>query len=495
MRLYVNLDNLQFISAPGVNRVPEAITFKRGDAAVVQVRFLDGGVTPVRLPEGVALVFVVKAQGDYDGTPLAISDVWTAPPIGEFDYTCYPNFNTVELNTALRSDGFVGNDLPYITTMFEITWSVGAGLPTSTKTFPLTVYNDLYKGSEASPTPASLSYPPANTILTEADVPRFAPAGSAPLPTPIPDTVFGVDSSGGWIQRTAAQLKSFLNLVIGDIAGLATQLSNLSTQIAGKANASDVATALALKPDASAISGKADLIYVDTQLALKADKTELIPFATKTEVATDLGALSSIKADKTELTGKQDTLGNAATLQKIGEAAGVPTWNGGDWPGAGGLTDSGVGVSLIDSPPFTLRRVIAGTGISIAVVGSALQINASGTANGAASIVSGYASDSFQGIGTQSGLVDISTGWGWFGKGNAMYMMIGQSWDTFTGVPNTSLTTISTGSGWLGDGAPVSMYLGHSYDNFTGTPSGTITQVTTGSGWASAGWYFTVSST
>ena len=405
MRLYVDLDTLQVVTAPGVTKPLEKVELKRGDAAVIQVQFLELGSVPTRLPEGAALVFVAKAAGDYDGSPLAICDSWVTPDAGAFDYTCRPNFNTTQINTLLESDGIIGNDLPYIPAMFEITWVVGLELPTSTKTTRLVIYNDIFKGSEASPTPASLSYPPPSSLLTQADAARFALVGHThlgPQVAPVASTVLGAGADSAWVQRNASELKSFLSLVVPDINGLTAAL-------AAKADAESVAISLALKADADSTAAA---------IAVKAD----VP-------------------------------ANAAALARVyAVPGGAPLWDGATWPG-GQITDSGEGVSLIADAHSILRKLVAGSGITLTLVGGAIQINAMGLASGPDSIVVGYSSDSFTGIPVGE-LSAVNTGWGWAGAGTA----IRDIWndhpgtDDFTGIIIGAITEVTTGTGWAGAG-------------------------------------------
>lgn len=165
MKIYINLDTLQLIAGLGVGKTIDRLEFKRGDAATLQVQFLDGGVTPVKLTAGTALNFIIKPEGNYDGAALVLCSVWQSPTAPtDFTYLCSPSFNTTSLNAAL-----VGN-APSTAAIGEITWQLGVGAPTTTKTFAVTVFNDLYRDSELSPTVATPDYPLPGSLLTLANV-------------------------------------------------------------------------------------------------------------------------------------------------------------------------------------------------------------------------------------------------------------------------------------------------------------------------------------
>ncbi len=154
MKLYVDLETLQLIEAPGFRTPATSLRFKRGDAATLEVAFLTNSATVYSFigdEETLAMEFGVKVNAGYAGGYLVHETDWTmpAPEATSPVYVCTPGFNTVELNEAFG----VGNptELASLTLMAEITWREGSGPPTSTRTFTIVVENDVNRGTEGTP--------------------------------------------------------------------------------------------------------------------------------------------------------------------------------------------------------------------------------------------------------------------------------------------------------------------------------------------------------
>ena len=183
MKLYVDLETLELIEGPGFRTPVSAIRFKRGDAARLEVAFLSGGSvrTHLGLPSAVELQFAAKQEGGYDLGYLVHSSSWTMPAEGSASpvYECAPSFNTGELNDALGVGVSGGSEAASIDLMAEITWRVGGGLPTSTRTFRITIDNDVIRGTEGVPVSAAPPYPAPGAI--EMTTRRGIPDGYAAL--------------------------------------------------------------------------------------------------------------------------------------------------------------------------------------------------------------------------------------------------------------------------------------------------------------------------
>lgn len=152
MKVYIDLDALKLIRAPGTRDTPP-LSFKRGDSAEIQIVFLSGGVTPT-LMTGCAFLFGCKEPGKYDATTYVVSsDVWTAPSDpGDYTYRCAPSFNNDALNALLKLNDNPSDDPAGVTLMGEISWVDGAGRIFSTATFVVAVANDVIRGTEGAPT-------------------------------------------------------------------------------------------------------------------------------------------------------------------------------------------------------------------------------------------------------------------------------------------------------------------------------------------------------
>jgi hypothetical protein len=155
VNLHVDLDTLQLIQGPGQRSAVAALRFKRGDAARLQVVFLENGLTPVAIgnPNALEIQIGIKPRNQFDRSYLAYGADWSMPSEGDDTpaYECSVSFNTLQLNSALNVGSPTAEELPEITLMGEITWREGEGLPTSTRTFLVVVENDVNRGTEGTP--------------------------------------------------------------------------------------------------------------------------------------------------------------------------------------------------------------------------------------------------------------------------------------------------------------------------------------------------------
>lgn len=155
MKLYVDLETLRLIEAPGFRNPVQSIRIKRGDAAQLQVMFLLAGATATQIgdPATLTIGFGVKSPGGFSGEYLVYSDDWTfpevAPDVTDNTYLTSPSFNTEALNAALGIGG--ATELAEISLIGEISWTVDGGAPTSTRTFTVIVENDVIRGTEGTP--------------------------------------------------------------------------------------------------------------------------------------------------------------------------------------------------------------------------------------------------------------------------------------------------------------------------------------------------------
>jgi hypothetical protein len=174
VKLHVDLETLQLIEGPGFRNPVTSLRFKRGDAALLEVSFLEGGTTAVAIgdPATLEIRFGIKPRNRYDIGYLVHDAVWTMPAVNAENpvYQCSPSFNTVELDSALGVGSSTGSELAEITLMGEITWREGSGEPTSTRTFLVVVENDVNRGTEGVPTSAEPPYPLPQNIASPTDV-------------------------------------------------------------------------------------------------------------------------------------------------------------------------------------------------------------------------------------------------------------------------------------------------------------------------------------
>ena len=173
MKLHVDLESLQLIEGPGFRNPVTSLRFKRGDAAQLDVTFLEGGSTAASIgdPGTLEIQFGIKPRNRYDIGYLVHDSVWTMPAVDAESpvYQCSPSFNTTELDSALGLGSSTGSELSEITLMGEITWREGVGEPTSTRTFLVIVENDVNRGTEGVPTSAEPPYPAPGSIVLRSD--------------------------------------------------------------------------------------------------------------------------------------------------------------------------------------------------------------------------------------------------------------------------------------------------------------------------------------
>lgn len=232
MKLYVDLANFQLIEGPGFRNPITELRFKRGDAARLDVVFLDNGITPTTIgdPESLEIHFGAKLMGQYGADYIVHTDDWTMPASGAAYpvYSCSPSFNNVELDAAL----FVGvADLAQIILMGEISFREAGGPPTSTGTVTIIVANDVNRGTEGTP----LALPTPEAWLAERAMHRFGvpmvsvgsnvlrmdiyawadlgthPARDMMLPAWISGSVGLYASAGRWVYYNGGQYLGFAN--------------------------------------------------------------------------------------------------------------------------------------------------------------------------------------------------------------------------------------------------------------------------------------------
>lgn len=163
MRFVIDLDSLELIAAANDRNAVVQVQGKRGDNSPFEVIFVRSGVAE-ELATSSVLTFGAKEAGKYDGTAVILDASFSKSGTGTAaKYLATPSFNTTALNALFLIDANTSNDPAYIDLMAEFTWQVGAGAPTSTKTFSLRVHNDVLRDGEATPTPATAAVsPPSN---------------------------------------------------------------------------------------------------------------------------------------------------------------------------------------------------------------------------------------------------------------------------------------------------------------------------------------------
>jgi hypothetical protein len=142
VRIYVDLDSLDLIEAPGFRSPVNSLRLKRGDGTQLEVRFCRGG-SVVPLPEGTELKFAAKLRGEYASDPAIETERFSFSGLSDPAYVASPNLNEDVLNALFEPTG--QQQPSEVLLMAEITWRSPGRLPTTTNTFDLIVSNDVIK--------------------------------------------------------------------------------------------------------------------------------------------------------------------------------------------------------------------------------------------------------------------------------------------------------------------------------------------------------------
>jgi len=163
MRLYFDLDKQALVTALGQKNVLTALDFRRGDDAVLEVLPCRDGV--VATTAGESWQFGLKQSGKYDGEYVAYIGTFTGPDSDGY-YTGYLDTNTVTINSLLGSGNSptTSDDVASVTLMGELVRTVSSK-EVSCKLLTVTVYNDVCKGSEGTPTTGTPAYVHADKVL------------------------------------------------------------------------------------------------------------------------------------------------------------------------------------------------------------------------------------------------------------------------------------------------------------------------------------------
>lgn len=144
MNLYITVADGAFVESPTFPRALQSARFKRRDNVRVAVGFLNEASEFVDIGVGAAGVIGVKTLNEFSSPFLTSNNAWSNVGIGQFTFD-------LNLNTTAIDDLFA-DEPSSAAAMLEIQWTVGSAV-TSSNTLPVTIYNDLIRGTEASPTP------------------------------------------------------------------------------------------------------------------------------------------------------------------------------------------------------------------------------------------------------------------------------------------------------------------------------------------------------
>lgn len=144
MRVYVNLDNSEFVVSPTLLQRVTTMYMTRRDVLPVEVQFCRNG-SVVELAAGATGQLGIKKT--FAGGFLANDSGWTKTGTGANTlYTFSLNLNTTNLNAEFPLDTEES-----ITAKIELEWTADGNTSTTMPT-SVTIYNDVIRGGESVPT-------------------------------------------------------------------------------------------------------------------------------------------------------------------------------------------------------------------------------------------------------------------------------------------------------------------------------------------------------
>ena len=143
MVLYVDLDQGRFVGAPGFGGGPK-IDHKRGDSGTVTIQFCQS-TTLVSLPDNSLIIFQGKQDGKYESCPLIECSNFANAASSGGAHVGTLMYDLTALNTLLKQDGDLTNDIEFINAMFEVSWQTPGSGWSSTDTLKGKIYNDVVK--------------------------------------------------------------------------------------------------------------------------------------------------------------------------------------------------------------------------------------------------------------------------------------------------------------------------------------------------------------
>lgn len=156
MRLFIDVTDDLVIRSAGVPQEVATIRFKRTEEVRLEIQFCRDGQI-IEHDETALGKFELKTTGHYDMEPLTGASAWNK--IGESTATYYYFTFTLindDLDTLFVVDGDPTNDIPVLTLMGEIQWTVDGGTH-KTQTLTVKIDNDVIRtgdvivGGGASP--------------------------------------------------------------------------------------------------------------------------------------------------------------------------------------------------------------------------------------------------------------------------------------------------------------------------------------------------------
>lgn len=153
MRIYLDLDSRKLMSSP--IRALSKLEFKRRDNDTIELQFLRDGQVQ-ELPTGTSARLGIKINADYDSEFLALTTLTKSGTGTDTIYSGELNLHTTAIATAFASEPVTFDG------MLEVEWTTGVAV-SSSKTLPVTLFNDVIRGDEGDPATLPIFYTSATS--------------------------------------------------------------------------------------------------------------------------------------------------------------------------------------------------------------------------------------------------------------------------------------------------------------------------------------------
>jgi len=165
-KIYINLDTLTAIQGVGVLTPVDRLFFVRGTQPTLDIVFLNGGVTPVQLPNNGTLDMrlAIKPLTGFDSQPYVYTEAFTQPTGMDTDYFVSPIFDSPQLSTDLGINTNNVYDKQYVDGWLQMWWGVLDAYPNKNVSILVRIFNDAVRGTETIPPPIP-QYPPAADVV------------------------------------------------------------------------------------------------------------------------------------------------------------------------------------------------------------------------------------------------------------------------------------------------------------------------------------------
>lgn len=223
MRIYLDIDSRRLFSAPG--RPLSKLDFKRRDNDTIELIFLRDDIGQ-DLAAGTIAKIGVKADAAFDSEFLAVTTLAKTGTGASTVYTGELNFNTTAMASAFSTEPVT------LAAMLEVEWLTGSAI-SSSKTLPVTLYNDVIRGDEGEPATLPLFYASATSDFKATQAEAEAGTDNVTWMTPLrtAEAIAALGGASSWNDledKPTAFPPATHAHAVADVTGLQTALDGKS---------------------------------------------------------------------------------------------------------------------------------------------------------------------------------------------------------------------------------------------------------------------------